>query len=92
MKPTGRPYRNARQRILELSDLCHLCGHPGARQTDHLIPTSLGGPMNDPNNLAPAHGAGRGTLDNPCPTCGRRCNQQRGNGTRTPKRIRSRDW
>lgn len=91
-KPTGEAYRKARAAVLELSDVCHLCGHPGARQVDHLIPLSLGGDMSDPHNLAPAHGGGRPDVDNPCPICGKRCNQKRGNTISQRERIRSCDW
>lgn len=67
-------------------DLCHLCGHHGARQADHLTPVSVDPDQPiDPRLMRPAHGGGsveRG-LDNPCPTCGRRCNQERGNGHTT---------
>jgi 5-methylcytosine-specific restriction endonuclease McrA len=92
IKPTGHAYREAREFVLDLSDICHLCGHGGARQTDHLIPLSRGGSMSDPHNLAPAHGGGRPEVDNPCRTCGRRCNQERGNGLAKRTTIRSRDW
>jgi hypothetical protein len=56
------------------SDRCWLCGHPGADQADHAIPVSMGG-TSALSNLRPAHGTA------PCPTCGRHCNQERGNRT-----------
>lgn len=91
IKPTGATYRRNRDFVLQ-SDICHLCGHPGARQADHLTPLSLGGDMTDPENMAPAHGGGRPGTDNPCPTCGKRCNQKRGNTIAKRERIRSCDW
>lgn len=69
-------YRKLRRAILAESDVCHLCAHPGADTIDHLIPISRGG-GHDPDNLRPAHGV------NSCTTCGRRCNQERGNKART---------
>lgn len=91
-RPTGHARRKAVAYILSLSDICHLCGHPGARQADDVIPRSRGGDPNDPNNLLPAHGGNRREIDNPCPTCGKRCNQSRGNRMLIPNRVRSRDW
>lgn len=78
----GRPHRRAVTQMFAIyGDLCHLCGHPGARQADHLVPIRdwPDQPI-DPHLMRPAHGGGneeRG-LDNPCPICGRRCNQERG--------------
>ncbi len=53
---------------------CHLCGHGGAGEADHLVPISLDvdQPI-DPHAMRPAHGA-----NSPCPTCGRKCNTERG--------------
>lgn len=57
-------------------DTCWICGHPGSTDADHLVPLSL-----DPDQplevdaFRPAHGVGG------CPTCGRKCNQERGNKT-----------
>jgi 5-methylcytosine-specific restriction endonuclease McrA len=50
-------WKQQRKRILAESDICWICGRPGATTVDHLIPLSQGG-TNDAANLAPAH-AGR---------------------------------
>lgn len=82
-------YRRSRASVLADSDLCGLCGHGGARTTDHLIPPDrwptdaygrkLPG-FDEPGNLQPAHGTmGNKPPHNPCPICGRLCNQSRGN-------------
>lgn len=89
-------YRRNRLIVLALSDQCGICGHPGSMTVDHIIPPKdwprgVRG-LDDITNLRPAHGtlgAGRGKV-NPCPTCGRLCNQSRGN--RAAKRPASRDW
>lgn len=60
---------------------CHICGHPGANEADHLTPISVDPhqPV-DPYLMRPSHGGRRG-----CPYCPRtrgkprRCNQERGN-------------
>ncbi|WP_203025215.1 MULTISPECIES: HNH endonuclease [unclassified Frankia] len=84
---THRRYRNARAQVLAESDTCHLCGHAGADAADHLVPRSRGGAVDDPNNLAPIHGVAG------CPTCGRKCNSERGakplSAVRVPTSI---DW
>lgn len=71
----GRPYRRARVQMFALyGHTCHLCGHAGARTADHLVPVALDADQPiDPRRMRPAHGSG-----NPCPTCGRHCNQERG--------------
>jgi hypothetical protein len=49
---------------------CHICGHPGAAQADHLEPLAENpGRALDIENLRPAHGASRGGGSNPCPVC-----------------------
>ena len=70
----GRPWERTRRAILARSNTCHLCGHEGAGEVDHIIPRSLGGNPVDPGNLAPAHG-----WKSPCPICGKRCNQVKKN-------------
>ena len=74
-------------KVLSTSDLCHLCGHPGARTCDHIItardwPRGPDGKhlpgLNEVANLAPAHGTIGNRALNPCMQCGRLCNQSRG--------------
>jgi 5-methylcytosine-specific restriction endonuclease McrA len=48
-------------------DRCWLCGKPGARTVDHVVPISKGGAMFDVANMRPAHMS---------------CNQSRGNRVR----------
>lgn len=48
---------------------CHLCGHDGAEQVDHIVNVARGG-THALDNLAPAHGT-------PCPTCQRRCHTEK---------------
>lgn len=86
--------------VLALSDLCHLCGHHGAKTGDHLIsirdwPPGVPG-VNSVHNIAPAHGARGPFRANRCEECvalGRNgmCNQSRGSRSLTPQ-PRSRDW
>lgn len=49
-----RAWREKRARILAASDICHICGKPGADSVDHVIPVARGG-TDDDFNLAPAH-------------------------------------
>ncbi|WP_366484834.1 HNH endonuclease signature motif containing protein [uncultured Arthrobacter sp.] len=51
---SSRQWRELRARILKASDVCHICGRPGADAVDHIVPLARGG-TNDPRNLAPAH-------------------------------------
>ncbi len=71
----GRPNARAKQKMHELYGyVCHLCGHDGAGESDHLIPVSVWPDQPVTAELRrPAHG-----VNYPCPTCGRRCNQERG--------------
>lgn len=57
--------------ILAASTVCHICGHEGADEVDHVVPLARGG-SEDASNLRPAHG------QQPCPTCGRKCNRSKG--------------
>ena len=88
-------YRRNRALLLALTDVCGICGHPGSMTADHIIPPArwprgVTG-LDDITNLRPAHGTmGRTGPHNPCPTCGRLCNQSRGN--RATRRPSSRDW
>jgi 5-methylcytosine-specific restriction endonuclease McrA len=68
MSGGARQARN--RRILAASDICHICGHPGADAIDHVVPLARGGFDGHPN-LAPAH------HDVPCPTCDHRCNREK---------------
>lgn len=60
MAPTPRRRSNTRQaraenkRILAASDICHICGKPGADAVDHVIPLARGG-ADDASNKKPAH-------------------------------------
>lgn len=88
----GRPQRRAKQRMHDMYGYtCHLCGHHGAGESDHLIPLAVwpDQPV-DPTLWRPAHGT-----HYPCPVCGRRCNQQRGTkalGQVAPPLNTSRSW
>lgn len=57
--------------------VCHLCGHDGAGEADHLVPlaTNSTQPL-DPRTMRPAHG-----IKSRCPHCPGQpaCNQVRGN-------------
>lgn len=85
---TSYQYRKARARVLAESDTCILCGHPGADAVDHLVPVARGGARTDPDNLAPIHGV------NGCPTCGRKCNNEKGDRplAQVTRLATSRDW
>ncbi len=49
-----RAYRNKRDRILRTSDVCWICGRPGADSVDHVVALAKGG-TNALDNLRPAH-------------------------------------
>ena len=46
--------RTENARILATSDICHICGQPGADAVDHVIPLAKGG-TDTPDNKRPAH-------------------------------------
>lgn len=72
---SGWKLQQFRRQVLTISDVCWLCGHPGADTADHIIPVSQGGNPYAVGNGRPAHS---------------KCNQQRGNKppqfTRTSRR------
>jgi len=74
--PGGRRWMAMRQLVAATyGDQCHLCGHGGAEQVDHLVPVSIRPDLAwHLPNLRPAHGV----PGNKCPTCGLACNQRRG--------------
>ena len=51
---TGRARQERNRRILAASDVCHICGQPGADSVDHVVALARGG-TEDPSNLRPAH-------------------------------------
>lgn len=51
---SGRTWQRIRRQVLATSDICWICGQPGADSVDHKIPLARGG-TNDRHNLAPAH-------------------------------------
>lgn len=82
-----RKVREARRRMFEQrGTVCHLCGHPGATEADHVIPFSVAPwRVADPENMRPVHGSlyrsrktGQVIRDARCRTCGKSCNQSRG--------------
>lgn len=94
-----REYARNRARLLATTDLCMLCGHPGATTADHIVPWrawprmengKLRPGFNSMGNLQAAHGtmgSGPDRQHNRCPTCNRLCNQSKGAGTfRTGRR------
>lgn len=68
---SSRPWQRVRKQILADSDICWICGHPGADTIDHIVPVSQGGAYFDRANLRPA-----------CSSC----NKRKGNGTRRRRR------
>ena len=48
-------WKRVRQAILSASDICWMCGRPGANTVDHIVPLADGG-TNALQNLRPAHG------------------------------------
>jgi 5-methylcytosine-specific restriction endonuclease McrA len=74
----GRPWRRLRTEILAQSDICYLCGKPGADTVDHVVPLSVAPERaHDKTNLAPAH---------------RSCNSKKGNRWSVVSGSASRRW
>jgi hypothetical protein len=81
LSPGGRRWQAFRQVVFATyGRTCHLCGHDGANQVDHLYPV-----LTHPElawvlqNCRPSHGT-----RNRCPVCGRCCNQSRVSGPKRP--------
>lgn len=55
-KTAGMPagWDRVRRRVLRGSDVCYLCGKPGADEVDHLLPRHKGG-SDEVTNLRPVH-------------------------------------
>lgn len=81
------------QRMLRESDVCHICGEPGADAIDHVRPVITRAPGNPwqtrepeaPYNLKPAH------HDQPN-SHGDRCNRIKSNKTPDVRLTTSRQW
>jgi len=51
-------FKKMRARVLDQSNICWLCGQPGADTVDHIVPLSVAPEMGeDAANLMPAHRA-----------------------------------
>lgn len=75
--PSGKDWGRIKAAVIAAhGGICHLCGHPMAKQADHLVQYAEGGD-DSPANLRPAHGSA-GKQKNPCPVCGLNCNNIRG--------------
>lgn len=75
MHRSGHRWRLARaQMFATYGTTCIWCGHAAAGEADHITPVSVdpSQPI-DPHAMRPSHGS-----NYPCPTCGRKCNQERG--------------
>lgn len=75
--PSGAAWKRIVANVIaHYNGICHLCGHPGALQADHVVQYAEG---RDDSiaNLRPAHGTAN-TQKNPCPVCGLNCNNIRG--------------
>ncbi|HCA86364.1 MAG TPA: HNH endonuclease [Streptomyces sp.] len=85
---TSYAYRKTRARVLADSDVCIVCGHAQADAVDHIVSRARGGHPTDPDNLAPIHGV------TGCPTCGRKCNNEKSDKplTQVTRLKTSRDW
>lgn len=85
---TSYEFRQMRARLLAHSDVCIMCGHGGSDAADHVIPVARGGARLDPGNLAPIHGT------DGCPTCGRKCNNEKGDKllSEVKRLVTSVDW
>lgn len=85
---TEYEYRKLRALVLAHSDVCIMCGHTGSQAVDHVIPVARGGARKSLGNLAPIHGV------DGCPTCGRKCNNDKGDKllSEVKRLVTSVDW
>lgn len=88
---TGRPWRRARALLFETApDVCWICGHAGTTDADHepalVVLEALGLDPTDLRYLRRCHGSSG------CPTCGRKCNQEKGARSMPPAAATSRAW
>jgi 5-methylcytosine-specific restriction endonuclease McrA len=75
--PSGRAWKRIVANVIDAyAGICHLCGHPGALQADHLVQYAEGGD-DSIGNLRPVHGVAN-TQNNRCPVCELACNNIRG--------------
>ena len=72
------------RRIVEASNICHICGEPGADAADHVIPLAKGG-ADELWNLKPIH------HNNPNSE-GVRCNRVKNAKTPDVRLTTSREW
>ncbi len=88
---TGRPRARTRRECFErYGTVCHICGHVGATEVDHLRERQHGGDPYSIENVRPVHGSSA-----PCPVCvstttgrARCCNQERNRKAKgTPIRV-----
>lgn len=77
-------YQQTRATILAASDLCHICGEPGADAVDHVISWAKGG-TDDPTNLKPAH-------HNTPNSKGIKCNRVKGDRDPDIRLTTTREW
>lgn len=95
----GRPWRRARAQLFGLPpfteaarpDVCWICGHAVTTDADHdpplVVLLALDLDPCDLQYLRRAHGS------RCCPTCGRKCNQEKGSMVGyQPAEPSSRDW
>jgi 5-methylcytosine-specific restriction endonuclease McrA len=68
VRTNTRAQQAENKKILATSDACHICGHAGADEVDHVTALARGG-VDQAGNKKPAHG------QQPCETCGIRCNR-----------------
>ena len=84
MRVNTRRIRERNKRILTASDLCHICGEPGADAVDHVVPLTRGG-ADEAWNLRPAH-------HNRPNSRGIKCNRAKGHKLPALGMTTSRTW